>query len=218
MTAGRRLHMVMWALVGVLVAGGIFVVFNRVEAIHSAIRAGVIPPQGSFEEPFVLSPVLALFHLLPSLLFVVLGPLQFMQPIRKRYPILHRISGRVYLIASALIAYSALHLVFNRSFGGPSETAATVYFTILFVACLATAYRHVRNRRFALHREWMIRGFAIGIAVVTIRPVVGLYMLFSDYSVQEIIGAAFWISFTSHLVAAEAWVRLTRAGTGQATA
>lgn len=124
--------------------------------------------------------------------------------------LLHRWSGRIYLVAGVLIAYSAVHLVLNRSFGGPSESAATIFFAGFFVCCLGIAFSHIRNRRVRQHREWMIRAFAIGLAVVTIRPVVGIYLALSDYSVQEILGTAFWISFTTHLIAAEVWIHLTR--------
>ena len=175
-----------------------------------AMRSGVLPPPESFEGPFPRRPLLAFLHILPGLLFVVLGPLQLARPIRDRFPSLHRWSGRVYLIAGVLIAYSAVRLVLNRSFGGPSETSAAILFAVLLLSCLGMAFAQIRRRHLREHREWMIRGFAIGLAVVTIRPVVGIYLAFSDYSIQEVLGSAFWISFTIHLIAAEVWVHLTR--------
>lgn len=206
----RWLHMIMRALVVLLAIGGAYVVVNRLVAITTALQTGFQPSSESFEAPFLLRPDLAFLHLLPAALFIILGPLQFVRSIRNQYPYLHRWSGRIYLAASLLIAYSAAHLALNRSFGGPSETAATVFFVVIFIVCLATAFWHICHRHLAQHREWMIRGFAIGIAVVTIRPVVGLYILFSDYSVQEILGTAFWISFTTHLIIAEVWINFTR--------
>jgi uncharacterized membrane protein len=201
-----------WILVLVLAAGGIYLVLDRAVAILGTLRGGIPPPPESFEAPFVHRPVLAFLHLVPALLFVVLGPLQFARPVRVRFPALHRGAGRVYLVASAFVAYSSVHLVLNRSFGGPAEAAATILFSTLFACCLGIAFSHIRHRRVRRHREWMIRGFAIGLAVVTIRPVVGMYLVFSDYSVQEILGTAFWISFTIHLIAAEIWINLTRPG------
>src|SRR2546426_5373850 len=34
---------------------------------------------------------------------------------------------------------------------------------------------HALRREFAQHREWMIRGYAIGLAVATIRPIMGTF-------------------------------------------
>jgi hypothetical protein len=36
-------------------------------------------------------------------------------------------------------------------------------------------FLHIRRGRVALHREWMIRAFAIGLAVAAIRPIVGVF-------------------------------------------
>jgi hypothetical protein len=65
----------------------------------------------------------------------------------------------------------------------------------------------------AQHREWMIRAFAIGLAVATIRPIVGLFFAFSrltHLTPQQFFGTAFWLGFTLHLIAAEIWINYTR--------
>src|SRR5262249_21371971 len=58
--------------------------------------------------------------------------------------------------------------------GGVTQAAATTIFSVYFLFALAKAYRHILRREFALHREWMIRAFAIGLAVTTIRPIIGV--------------------------------------------
>lgn len=201
-------------LVVLLVMGGVFVVIDRGLSVATAIRGGFVPEPDSFEAPFVERPLLTFVHLVPALVFVLAGPLQFIRQVRRRWPVWHRWVGRVFLAAGVLMAYSSIHLVLNRAFGGPSEAAATVIFAGVLLGCLGTAFAHIRNRRIREHREWMIRSFVIGIAVVTIRPVVGLYLLLTEYSTQEILGTAFWISFTLHLIAAEIWIRLTGSPAG----
>ena len=95
----------------------------------------------------------------------------------------------------------------------PLETAATTLFALVFLFALTKAFLHIRGREIAQHREWMIRAFAIGLAVATIRPIVGLFFAFSRITHQtprEFFGIAFWIGFTLHLIAAEAWINYTR--------
>ena len=61
--------------------------------------------------------------------------------------------------------------------------------------------------------EIIRRAFAIGLAVVTIRPIVGLFFATSrliGFTPYQFFGAAFWTGFVLHLVAAEAWIRNTR--------
>ena len=67
-------------------------------------------------------------------------------------------------------------------------------------------------RRQALHREWMIRAFAVGLAVATIRPIIGIFFAtnrISGMAPHEFFGIAFWIEFTLHLIVAEAWIHAT---------
>ena len=58
----------------------------------------------------------------------------------------------------------------------------------------------------------MIRAFSIGLAVAAIRPIVGVFFATSRISgltPHEFFGIAFWIGFTLHLIAAEAWIHAT---------
>ena len=175
-----------------------------------ATRGGFFPGPESFESLYVGHPALTLAHVVPGILFMVLGPLQFVPGVRRRWLTFHRWSGRVFLASSAVIAYSALHLVFTRSFGGALETSATVVFTAVFVFSLGKALRHVLRRELGRHREWMLRGFAIGLGVATIRPVVAVLQLVGVVGFDRALGLGFWIALTLHLAAAEAWIRWTR--------
>jgi hypothetical protein len=59
----------------------------------------------------------------------------------------------------------------------------------------------------------MIRAFSVGLAVATIRPIVGIFFAtsrFTHLTPREFFGTAFWIGFTLHLIAAEAWIRTTQ--------
>jgi hypothetical protein len=78
---------------------------------------------------------------------------------------------------------------------------------------LVKAFGYIRRREIARHRECMIRAYAIGLAVATVRPIVGVFFATSPLThltPQEFFGAAFWLGFTLHLIAAEAWVNYTR--------
>jgi Predicted membrane protein (DUF2306) len=77
---------------------------------------------------------------------------------------------------------------------------------------LCKAFWHIRRGEISLHREWMIRAFAIGLAVATIRPIIGVFFAtsrLSGLSPHEFFGIAFWIGFVLHLIAAKAWIHAT---------
>lgn len=174
---------------------------------------GNYAPASALNTNFAPHPALTFIHIIPGALFMILGPLQFVRRIRSRWIAFHRWSGRVFLFSGAVIGVSALAMSLTMAIGGPNETAATMLFALIFLFDLGKAYTHIRRREIALHREWMIRAFAIGLAIATIRPIIGIFFATSPLThltPQQFFGTAFWIGFTLHLIAAEVWINYTR--------
>ena len=172
-------------------------------------------PAADLDAHFASERALVLTHILPAMLFMLLGPLQFVRSLRTRYPQVHCWSGRVFLAASAVVGISGLKLAFGKTIGGLDEKAAITLFGTFFLIALAKALWHALRREFAKHREWMIRGYAIGLAVATIRPIMGglfAAALINGHAPQpkEFFGTAFWIGFTLQSIAAEIWINYTR--------
>jgi uncharacterized membrane protein len=224
MNPALRIRRTLWSAVIVLALIGVAVVVRRTINLVPIVINGYAPPAvapnstaaqfAALDDVFAHYPVLTLIHILPGLLFMVLGPLQFSATMRARHLSWHRRNGRIYLICSLIIGVSALVMSLAMpSIGGSTQAAATTLFAMLFLFALGKAYRHIRRREIAQHREWMIRAFAIGLAVATIRPIIGLFFATSRLSgltPDAFFGIAFWIGFVLHLVAAEIWIRWTR--------
>lgn len=214
---------VVWTAVIFLAAIGCAVVLRRIVVLWPVITHGyhpAAPPSNprlaqlrGLDDIFARHPALVLIHIVPGLFFMVLGPLQFSSTIRARHLRWHRYSGRAFVACGLVIGVSALVMSFAiPAIGGVNQAAATTLFSLLFLFALGKALRHIRRREIALHREWMIRAFAIGLAVATIRPIVGIFFATSPLTgltPREFFGTAFWIGFVLHLIAAEAWIRLT---------
>jgi len=112
-----------------------------------------------------------------------------------------------------IIGTTALVMSPQMAIGGANETAATMLFAIIFLFALIKAFLFIRRGNITLHREWMIRAFAIGLAVATIRPIVGAFFatrIFTHLTPRDFFGTAFWLGFTIHLIAAEIWINYTR--------
>jgi uncharacterized membrane protein len=197
-----------------MVAIGVAIVARRsVQLLAPSPAAPRFPEAAAMDAGFARHPVLTMVHIVPGLLFVLLGPLQFVRTLRTRRPRLHRWTGRIVLGAGAIIGVTALVMSPQMAIGGLNETVATMLFGLFFLFALAKAFFSVRQRNFALHREWAIRAFAIGMAVTTTRPIVGVFFATSritHLTPHDFFGIAFWLGFTSHLIAAEVWINYTR--------
>lgn len=170
------------------------------------VPAGAAPEvlANRFADPFLA------LHAGFGALALALGPVQFLPGLRRRHTAFHRALGSLYVMACLAGAIAALALAAG-TVAGPVATAG---FGGLGLAWLFTTWRGLAAalaRRFAAHRRWMIRSFALTLAAVTLRlqlPVSA--MLGIDFET-----AYLWISFTCwvpNLVAAELWMALTRAG------
>ena len=226
MEPGNRIRRVLWGAVIFLALIGTAVAVRRMVKVVPVVLHGYHPPPpasnpvaaqfGALDDLFAHYPVLTLIHIVPGLLFMLLGPLQFSSTIRARHLRWHRWSGRVVVACGFVIGISALVMSFGMpAIGGVNQAAATTLFGSYFLLALSRAFWLIRRREVALHREWMIRAFSIGLAVATIRPIVGVFFATSpltDLTPREFFGIAFWIGFVLHLIAAEAWIRTTSAG------
>lgn len=146
-------------------------------------------------------------HALPAGLTLIIGPWQFVPRLRARFPRLHRVMGRVYLIsvvaASAAAAYASA--VTKSGF------ALQVAFYLLIVAWLYTAakaYRTIRRREVALHRIWMVRNYALTFAAVTLRVylMIGMQVLPSSVPYKDIYTAAAWAGLLGNVLIAEYFI------------
>ena len=176
----------LWPIVIFLAAIGCAVAVRRIVVLLPVLEHGYHPAVVSgnprlaqlagLDNIFARHPALSLVHIVPGLFFMVLGPIQFSRSIRARHLWWHRLSGRIFVVCGLVIGVSALVMSFAiPAIGGVNQAAATTLFSILFLFALSKAFWHIRRREIALHREWMIRAFAIGLAVATIRPIVGIF-------------------------------------------
>lgn len=199
-----------WMTVALLVLVTTAFAVHRVIETSANIRSEELPPEGDIGRGYAQHPVLAYLHIVPGVIFMIGAPLQFVPRIRRRHLRWHRRLGRVFLVSGLLTGLFAFAIGIVFPSGGLVEAAATVTFGSLFVFSLARAFRHVRVGHVAAHREWMIRAFAIGLGVSTIRLWVPVLHSLADMTFERSLGIAFWIAFTMHAATAEIWIRRTR--------
>ena len=223
MKDAKRAGRWVWGAVIFLAAIGSAVALRRIVNLVPVVIGAYRPPAAApkpalaqltaLDDLFARYPILTLVHIVPGLFFMLLGPWQFSATIRARHVRWHRWNGRIFVYCGVVIGVSALLMSFGMpAIGGVNQAAATTLFGAFFLVALGKAVWHIRRKEVVLHREWMIRAFAVGLAVATIRPIIGIFFATSRVSgltPREFFGIAFWFGFTVQLMAAEAWIRWT---------
>jgi uncharacterized membrane protein len=109
-----------------------------------------------------------LLHITGGMVALLTGPWQFSQRLRRRYLQLHRLSGRVYLIAVICGCTGATRLAIGTTFG-KAWGFGLCALAFAWLTTSAMAYYAIRRRQIPIHREWMIRSYVVTFAFVTFR-------------------------------------------------
>lgn len=160
--------------------------------------------------------------LVPHVLFggiaLATACLQIWPWFRRRFPVGHRRIGRVYVFAGVLPAGLTALVVGPFSPFGPMTRASNVLLAVLWLTVTVVGYRMARQRRFADHRRWMIRSFALTasiisnriwavVAVVVLSPQLDSTFGGSEVALgQAVSGLAAWFGWVVPLLVAEWWL------------
>ncbi len=176
-----------------------------------AAISGQITEIDPFNDRYIAHPWQTLAHTSLGLIFAILGPLQFASPIRQRFPAVHRWSGRVLAPSAIVVGIAAITMGLTMPvWGTPWNKVIVVVMGVFMVFAFARGVILARGKKFLLHREWMIRGFAAGIAVAWFRVMLDHVLLPSGMEFDVAWNIVMSTSFPIALIAAEIWIRLTR--------
>jgi uncharacterized membrane protein len=125
-------------------------------------------PATAANERFVSTPLPVVLHIVGASIFCLVGALQFSTSLRRRA--WHRRAGRVVVPAGVVAALSGLWMAVHYDLPA-SDNQVLMGLRLLtgigMVTALLLAVNAVRRRDFAVHRNWMMRGYAIGIGAGT---------------------------------------------------
>lgn len=161
-------------------------------------------------------------HLLTGAVLLGLGPLQLIGEVRRRWPALHRWTGRIYICAAGLAGLGGLAFIAIRGTigGAPMNLGFALYGGLMVLAAVQT-WRHACAGRTAAHRAWAIRLFALTVGSWLYRMEYGFWLPLThdaghtrDFHgpVDVVMGFFFYVP---NLLVAEAFIR-ARSGEARA--
>ena len=149
---------------------------------------------------------------------------------RRRYPVLHRRVGRVYVFGGVVPASIVGFAIGSVSPFGPTIRVSNVLLASLWLTATIMGFRMARKDRFVEHRRWMIRSVALTLSVITNRvwAVVWFLVLSPQLAttfggsetvmVQTIAGLSGWMGWVIPLILTEWWLERGGAASSHARA
>ncbi|MGA4987435.1 DUF2306 domain-containing protein [Nonomuraea bangladeshensis] len=139
----------------------------------SALSGGPdVMPDGA---RFAAMPVPVVAHIIAATGYTVLGAFQFGG---RRPPGRHRLMGRILLPLGLVVALSGIWMTLSypRQDGdGDLLAAFRLGFGSLMAAAIVLGLAAVLRRRYARHRAWMIRAYALGLGAGSQALILGLW-------------------------------------------
>ncbi len=171
--------------------------------------------QEPYNPGFLRFPTVVALHVVLGGVYLALAPFQFVKRIRSRHLAYHRRIGRLLIAVGVMVGATALFMGFVIPKGGSPERVVIGLFGTVFLVALVKGFVHVRAGRVSLHREWMIRAFAIGLAIATVRLIFYPALLItttdpSDRRFGTLLAVALAVAFVFHVSVAELWICVTR--------
>jgi uncharacterized membrane protein len=97
-------------------------------------------------------------HLALAFVVLVLGPLQFSQALRTRFPRLHHATGRAYIVTAMITSLAGVYMLATRGTVGDGSLHMATSFNALLILCFAAlAWRSALQRDDETHRVWVMR-------------------------------------------------------------
>jgi uncharacterized membrane protein len=171
--------------------------------------------QEPYNPGFLDFPTIVALHVILGGVYLTLAPFQFVKGIRSRHLTYHRWTGRLLVAIGVVVGVTALFMGLVIPKAGWPERVVIGFFGGLFLIALVKGFLHVRAGRVALHREWMIRAFAVGLAIATARLIFFPALLITtadptDGLFGTLLVVALAVAFVLNTSAAELWIRATR--------
>lgn len=120
-------------------------------------------------------------HFAAGGVILLLGSIQLIDAIRVRYSAVHRWVGRIYVLAAMLAAVGGLTFILVKgTIGGMVMNIGFSLYGILMLVAGVQTYRHAVAKRFAEHRAWALRLYALAIGSWLYRMDYGFWLLLTD--------------------------------------
>jgi hypothetical protein len=148
-------------------------------------------------------------HVYTGMLVLVAGMLQFPSAIRKRYPALHKWSGRVYAYGIIFIAGPAGLVMGYYGNGGWISQTAFCMLAVLWIIFTWNAVSAARTRNITVHKKWMYRSYALTLSAISLRLWKWLLVLLFEPRPMDVYHVVSWLGWTGNLLIAELLIYYT---------
>jgi uncharacterized membrane protein len=146
-------------------------------------------------------------HISSSIFVLFTGIFQFIKPILRNRPKLHRMLGKIYVFLVLFISAPSGFIMAIFANGGVLAKISFAVISILWWVFTFRAYQFVRRKNFKLHLAYMYRSYALTLTAITLRTYVLILPHFIHLHAKEMYTLVAYLSWIPNLIIAELLIR-----------
>jgi uncharacterized membrane protein len=146
-------------------------------------------------------------HVFSSMFALIAGFTQFSKSLLKKRPKLHRLMGYIYVIDILFITGPAGLIMSIYANGGISSKIAFTLLSFLWIGFTAIALNKARQKKFAAHKQFMIRSYVLTLSAVSLRSWKVLIAHFTHIAPLDRYRIIAWLGWGLNLIIAEIIIR-----------
>ena len=150
-------------------------------------------------------------HVFTSMIPLLAGFTQFTPRILAKWPRVHRWMGRTYVITVCCVTGPASLVMAFYANGGITSRIAFTTLALLWLGTTGMGWRTALQCRWPVHREWMIRSYALTLSAITLRAWKYLIVFAFEPRPMDVYRIVAWLGFVPNLIFAEWLIRRHRA-------
>jgi hypothetical protein len=145
-------------------------------------------------------------HIVTGSIVLIIGVFQLSQWIRSRYTAWHRPAGRVYIFVILFLTAPSGFVMALYANGGLPASIAFALLALLWWFFTWKGFQNARHKHWAVHREFMMRSYALTFAAVTLR-LYSFFFALAGYQGESIYILVAWLSWVPSLIVMEIYLR-----------
>jgi uncharacterized membrane protein len=145
-------------------------------------------------------------HVYTSILVLIIGAFQFSNWLRTKYSALHKNLGKIYITLILLVASPSGLIMAVHANGGTYSKLSFILQAVLWFAFTYLAYKHVRNKNWNKHRDFMIRSFALTLSAISLRLFKWMIVHTWELPPMDTYKIVAWAGWGINLIIAEIYI------------
>jgi hypothetical protein len=146
-------------------------------------------------------------HVWSSIFVLIFGFLQFLNPIRIKYPKIHRLLGKLYVGLVLLVSSPGGMIMGFYGNGGLYAKISFVLSAFLWILSTYLAYKSIRQLNFQKHVYWMSLSFGLCLSALSLRFYVLVLPFFFHLPSSIMYALVAWLSWIPNLILAHYYAK-----------